>query len=159
MHVAKKNLNRIILVRFSLLKIKPIIPRRPELRKLEDLNKRITCLITINHQSSCLRRRIYDERRVPLNARVTTVAQSLRAVTGGPHPSGLPTDFNLKPLDYSGLASADSIIKIWLNVLCQVCYKKRFENMFCGRGAQSRSSQSKIISQNVFYKTCCFFRK
>jgi hypothetical protein len=28
-------------------------------------------------------------------------------VTGGPHPSRLPKDCNLKPLDYGGLAPAD----------------------------------------------------
>jgi hypothetical protein len=31
-------------------------------------------------------------------------------VTASPHPSGLPADFNLKSLNYSGLAPADSIV-------------------------------------------------
>jgi hypothetical protein len=34
---------------------------------------------------------------------------SLR-VTAGPRSSGSPADYNLKPLDYSGLAPADSIV-------------------------------------------------
>ncbi len=36
-----------------------------------------------------------------------------RRVTGGPHPSGLREDYNLKLLNYSGLAPADWIV-IWL---------------------------------------------
>jgi len=38
---------------------------------------------------------------------VTTVARFLCLVTGGPHPSGLRADYNLKLLNYSGLAPAD----------------------------------------------------
>jgi hypothetical protein len=33
-----------------------------------------------------------------------------RRVTGGPHPSGLRKDYNLKLLNYSGLAPADRIV-------------------------------------------------
>ncbi len=99
----------VFLVLVSLLQVELIIPSTPELQKWEDLDKRITCLITINHQYPlcCLGKQIYEGRRVPLKTLVTTVVQFLCAVTGGPHPSGLPADFKLKSLDYGGLAPAD----------------------------------------------------
>jgi hypothetical protein len=104
-----ENLKLVFLVRVPLLQVKPIIPSTPELQKWEDLDKGITCLITIIHQSPlcCRGKQIYDGRRVPLKMRVTTVARFLCAVTDGPHPSGLPADFNLKPLNDSGIAPAD----------------------------------------------------
>jgi hypothetical protein len=41
--------NFVFLVRVSLLQVKPIIPSTPELQNWEDMDKRIPCLITINH--------------------------------------------------------------------------------------------------------------
>jgi hypothetical protein len=72
-----KKLQGVTLARFSLLQVEQAIPTSPELQKLEDLHKRIvTCLIIINHQSPlCLGKHVYDGRRVPLKARVTTVAR------------------------------------------------------------------------------------
>jgi hypothetical protein len=92
-----------------LLQVEPIITCTQELQKWEDMDKRIPCLITNNHKSSlcCLGKQIRDGRRVPLKMLVTIVARFLCAVTGGQHPSGLPADYNLKPLNYCGLASAD----------------------------------------------------
>ena len=47
---------------------------------------------------------------VEMALRLETAIVGLVSVTASPHPSGSPADFNLKPLNYSGLAPADSIV-------------------------------------------------
>ena len=85
-----------------------------------------------------------------------------RRVTGGPHPSGLRKNYNLKLLNYSGLAPADWIV-IWLytsqwtsrdNVATKKKLRTHVRRL---RSSVTVSLRGKKISQIHFLRKCVNF--